>query len=158
VDAIVNRLDHLVFAVADLDEGIAQLEAETGVRAQFGGAHPGQGSHNALLALGPRVYLEILAPDPAQANPRSLPSLGLSETRRSRIVGWALDAPDIDGLVAGSSAKGFQLAGPTAGGRQRPDGYALSWRSATLADQRLRDGLAPLFIHSGATTPPSVGS
>jgi len=144
--------------VANLDDGIAQLEAATGVRAQYGGAHPGQGSHNALLALGPRVYLEIVAPDPAQANPRSLPSLGLSETRRSRMVGWALEAPDLDGLIAGAGAKGFPMVGPTKGGRQRPDGYLLSWRIATLADQRIGDGLTPFFIDWGATEHPTVGS
>lgn len=158
VAPIVNRLDHLVFAVANLDDGIAQLEAATGVRAQFGGAHPGQGSHNALLALGPRVYLEIVAPDPAQANPRSLASLGLSETRSSRMVGWALEAPDLDGLIAEAGAKGFPMAGPTSGERQRPDGYLLSWRIATLADQRIGDGLAPFFIDWGATEHPTVGS
>jgi hypothetical protein len=156
-DPIVDRLDHLVFAVADLDDGIAQLEAATGIRPVFGGPHPGQGSHNALLALGPRVYLEIVAPDPAQANPRSLPSLGLSETRSSRMVGWALDAPDLEGLIANAGAKGFPMVGPTSGGRQRPDGYLLSWRIATLADLRLGDGLAPFFIDWGATEHPTVG-
>lgn len=158
VDPIVDRLDHLVFAVADLDEGIAQLEAATGVRAQFGGAHPGQGTHNAVIALGPRVYLEILAPDPNQPNPRSLPSLGLSETRRSRMVGWALNAPDLEGLIASAGAKGFPMVGPTSGGRQRPDGYQLSWRIATLADTRIGDGLAPFFIDWGATEQPTVRS
>lgn len=158
VDPIVNQLDHLVFAVADLDDGIAQLEAMTGVRAEFGGAHPGQGSHNALLALGPRVYLEIVAPDPAQAVPRSLPSLGLSETRSSRMVGWALNARDLEGLIAGAGAKGFPMAGPTSGARERPDGYLLSWRIATLADQRIGGGLAPFFIDWGATEHPTVGS
>lgn len=157
-DPIVNRLDHLVFAVADLDEGIAQLEAATGVRAQFGGAHPGQGSHNAVIALGPRVYLEILAPDPKQPNPRSLPSLGLSETRRSRMVGWALNAPDLEGLIASAGGKGVPMVGPTSGGRQRPDGYQLSWRIATLADRRIGDGLAPFFIDWGTTEHPTVGS
>lgn len=157
-DPIVNRIDHLVFAVADLNEGIAQLEALTGVRAQFGGAHPGQGSHNAVMALGPRAYLEILAPDPAQPNPRSLPSLGLSETRRSRMVGWALVAPDLEGLIASAGAKGFPMVGPTPGGRQRPDGYQLSWRIGALADPRIGGGLAPFFIDWGTTEHPTVGS
>jgi hypothetical protein len=158
IEPIVHRLDHLVFAVADLDEGIAQLEAATGVRAQSGGAHPGQGSHNGLLALGPRAYLEILASDPAQVHPKSLASLGLSETRRSRLVGWSLDARDLEGLIAKAAAKGFPLAGPTSGGRRRPDGYLLSWRIATLADPRIGDGLAPFFIDWGATEHPTVGS
>ena len=114
--------------------------------------------HNAVIALGPRVYLEILAPDPKQPNPRSLPSLGLSETRRSRMVGWALNAPDLEGLIASAGGKGVPMVGPTSGGRQRPDGYQLSWRIATLADRRIGDGLAPFFIDWGTTEHPTVGS
>lgn len=158
VDGIVNRIDHLVFAVVDLNEGIAQIEAATGVRAQLGGAHPGGGTHNALLALGPRVYLEILAPDPQQANPRPLATLGLSETRRSRMVAWALHAPDLERFATGVAAKGFPLSALADGSRQRPDGVSLSWRTATLADQRFGDGIAPFFIDWGTSEHPAVAS
>jgi hypothetical protein len=158
VDRVVPRIDHLVFAVANLDDGIKQIEAATGVRAQAGGAHPGRGTRNALLSLGPRVYLEIVAPDVEQANPRSLQSLGLSETRTSRLVGWALNATDLERLASEVSAKGFPLTPPTNGERQQPDGARLAWRTATLADQRAGDGLAPFFIDWGATEHPGMTS
>jgi len=157
-DRIVQRVDHLVLAVSDLDAGIAQIEAATGVRAQIGGPHPGRGTRNALLALGPRAYLEILAPDPAQAKPRPLPLLGLSETRTSRLVGWALGSSDLERVVANAGTAGFPMSVPTNGERQRPDGYLLAWRTTELADQRKGDGLAPFFIDWGATEHPSVTS
>ena len=73
-------------------EGIAQIEAATGVRDQVEGAHPGWGTRHALIALGPRVYLEIVPRDSEQANPSSPQSPRLSETRSSRLVAWALRA------------------------------------------------------------------
>jgi hypothetical protein len=158
VDPVVDRVDHLMFAVADLNEGIAQIEAATGVRAQLGGAHPGRGSHNALLSLGPRVYLEIIAPDPAQAQPRSLESLGLSATRSSRLVSWALNGSDLERLVADVGAKGFSMTAPEGGERRRPDGRLLSWRTTALTDSSLGDGLVPFVIDWGATEHPAVVS
>ena len=71
------RMDHLLFACSDLDAGIRWFEATTGVAPEFGGVHTGRGTHNALVSLGthtagapgvsPNVYLELIAPDPAQA-------------------------------------------------------------------------------------------
>src|SRR4051812_10884651 len=60
----LSRIDHVILGIDDLQKGIAELERATGVRAVFGGAHPGRGTQNALISLGENHYLEILAPNP----------------------------------------------------------------------------------------------
>ena len=55
-DGVLSRVDHLVYATPDLALGAETAEKLFGVRATPGGQHPGEGTRNALIVLGPATY------------------------------------------------------------------------------------------------------
>ena len=141
-------LDHILLGCHDLDRGIAFVEEHTGVRAAFGGIHPGRGTRNALLSFGERHYLEIIAPDPQQAgapDPRNL-----RELAEPRLVGWAAHPGDISQFAAHLRSAGIEFEGPTPGSRKRPDGRLLQWKTLNLKNDE--QGLLPFFIEWSAGT------
>jgi hypothetical protein len=142
---VLRRVDHLVYAVPDLDAAVADLERRLGVRAAPGGQHPGRGTRNALVALGPDSYLEILAPDPAQPAPPGGRWFGVDPAGPARLAGWAAKGADLTRLAASAQARGVPLGPVVAGSRQRPDGVTLRW---TLTDPGVSPALSlvPFFI------------
>jgi len=142
--------DHIIYAVPDLAVAVADLQARLGIRAQAGGKHVGLGTHNALLALGPRTYLEIIAPDPDQ--PARVRPFGVGGITRGRLVGWALARDDIDQAVAEARSHGYDPGEVVDGHRVDPSGTVLRWR-ATRSEQA--DDLVPFFICWGGTEHPA---
>jgi hypothetical protein len=149
-------LDHLVVGVADLDAGVREIERRTGVRAASGGEHPGAGTHNALLALGPHSYLEIVAPRPGAQVPERLAYLG-GLTAPTPVM-WAVASSDIAALDVRLRAHGYATTGPMPGSRRRPDGGELRWTTLAITQPPLAG--APFFIewapgsaHPAATSP-----
>lgn len=106
-------LDHIILGMNDLDRGIAFVEEKTGVRAAFGGVHPGRGTQNALVSLGEQRYLEIIAPDPKQNVPPQIP--GLRELQEPRLFGWAVHTTDIAALAKKVREAGVAIAEPRDG-------------------------------------------
>lgn len=148
-DAVPPLLDHILLGCSDLERGVTFVEERLGVRAEFGGVHPGRGTQNALLSLGTRHYLEIIAPDPKQAGAK-LPH-GLGGLNGPRLVGWAAHPGDLDRFAVRLRGAGIAFQGPQPGSRKTPSGRVLHWRTVTLADDR--GGVLPFFIEWGADSP-----
>ena len=147
-DEVPAVLDHIIIGCNDLDAGIDLVKEKTGVRAILGGVHPGRGTRNALLSLGERHYLEIIAPDTSQGEIVHFPQiLGMKEPR---LIGWAVHPPDIVATAKLLRENKIAFTGPDDGSRQRPDGHMLNWKTINLADDR--HGLLPFFIEWSADT------
>ena len=150
-----EKLDHILLGSPDLQGGIAFVEQHTGVRAAFGGVHPGRGTQNALLSLRERRYLEIIAPDPAQPGTKNPLASNLHSLAEPRLVGWAAHPGSISAFAERLRAAGLEFEGPTPGSRKRPDGKLLQWQIVALADTAA--GLLPFFIEwSQDSVHPSV--
>jgi hypothetical protein len=142
-------LDHLLLGAADLDYGIAWVERRTGVKAASGGSHPGVGTCNALLSLGRRQYLEIIAPDPAQSAFHF--HLDLRALQEPRLITWAA-AAGLDAVAQAARAAGYSLSGPREGSRIRGDGKTLRWKTLRVLHPWGGNGLdpVPFFIEWAA--------
>ncbi|HUB37544.1 MAG TPA: VOC family protein [Streptosporangiaceae bacterium] len=120
-------IDHLVYACPDLTAAVDEIARLTGVRPGYGGQHPGLGTHNALLSLGDRTYLEIIAPDPAQPRTGSLP-FGLEELTAPALRAWAAAPEDIDNAAREARAEGFDYGEVVTRQRRTLSDGELSWR------------------------------
>ena len=129
-----------------------------GVRAAPGGKHTGRGTHNALLSLGGSAYLEIIAPDPDQAEPAGPRPFGVDALKEPRLVTWAARSRDIERQAEEARADGYDPGQVAEMTRALPGGGDLRWR-LTMPAERKGDGLVPFLIqwepgaHPSETSP-----
>ena len=162
MSSLLSVVDHLVFAVPDMDEGCRLVTELLGISPATGGRHPRWGTQNALLSLGPRVYLEVMGPDGTGADPSRPRPFGLDGTTRGkkpapRLASWAARAVDLERAVEIARAEGLDLGEVRAGCRKRPDGTVLQWRMTDLAAPR-ESGIVPFFIDWGDTPHPAAAA
>jgi Glyoxalase-like domain len=89
------RIDHVIYAAADLDEAAARIERELGLAVHGGGRHEGLGTHNRIVPLG-GGYLELLAiADPDEAAGSDL-GRALLARDGDGLCGWAVAVDDVE--------------------------------------------------------------
>ncbi len=150
-------LDHIIFAAPDLQLGLDQIRALTGVEPEPSGSHPGRGTRNALFALGPDTYIEVLAPDPAQSA-EALAQAAPRIPTIARITTWAAKCDDLEAAIKSAGQGGLDLGRIEPGSRTLPNNDQLNWRSAR--GELPGDGLIPFLLDwTGSVNPaPSLPS
>ncbi|HKQ58972.1 MAG TPA: VOC family protein [Candidatus Eisenbacteria bacterium] len=154
---MIERVDHLLIAARDLGEGVDWVESLIGVRAAPGGRHPAWGTHNALIGLGDRTYLEIIAPDPEAPAPAEPRPLGLDTLGAPRLASWVAAATDLERIAVTAKAQGVDLGEVMHRSRLRPDGSTLQWTMTDPAAPR-EGGIVPFFIDWGHTPHPAASA
>ena len=87
------RIDHVIWATADLAGATSRLAAEHGLADVGGGRHEGIGTHNRVLPLG-GGYLEVLAVAHAAEAARSPLGRAVAAAPEG-LLGWAVAVDDV---------------------------------------------------------------
>lgn len=143
----MSDIDHLILGISSLSDGIERFAALTGITPVRGGQHPGRGTENAIVGLGPGRYLEILSEIAPGSNTSGY---GATHHADLTLVGWALQCHSLPDVVARVRAAGFAMADPKSGSRRTPDGSLLEWRAARVIEPGFDH--APFFIEWEAGT------
>lgn len=134
------KLDHVVFAVRDLDEAAGRLLEEHGLASVPGGSHDGVGTANRIVPLG-QTYVELMAVvDPEVAAQNTLGRYLTSFLAGGdRLLNWCVATDDIasDARRIGASVNEWH--------RTRPDGVDVRWRLAGV-EGAMADRSLPFFI------------
>lgn len=155
---IATELDHIVVAANTLDEGRQWAREVLGVSPFGGGKHDGLATHNTLIKLDGKRYLEIIAID-ADAGVPSFPrwfGLDTHEVRtliahEPRLVSWvarSAGAPDAIERLAATPGYEGRVVRPASRGDFR-------WRFAFTTDgRRISGGVMPHLIQWDCATHP----
>ncbi len=149
-------LDHLVYAVPDLQISVRAFAARTGVTPVEGGRHAGFGTANYLVGLGPGRYLEIIGPDPEQPNFYGRRLFGVSTDRPAGLVTWAAATADVDAQISSARSHGYDPGDSTPLSRLTAGGSQLQWR-LTPDTVDSTGGTVPFLIDWLDSAHPSLG-
>lgn len=129
---MLQRVDHLVILVDDLAQATNDYAA-FGFVVTTGGEHADGTTHNALISFADGSYLELLAFKTEAPQHPWWRHVAIGEG----LIDFALLPSNTAEDVSAARARGLEIAGPYAGGRNRPDGVRLEWQTARPANREL---------------------
>ena len=126
---MLRAIDHIVVVARDLAESSANYE-RAGFTVTPGGEHTMGTTHNALVSFADGTYFELIAfkdLDRPQEH-RWWDRLNRGEG----LVDYAVLSDALDADAERAEANHLPIRGPAGGGRTRPDGVRIAWRSFFL--------------------------
>ena len=143
------RIDHVIYATADLDAAAARLERELGLITRGGGRHEGLGTHNRIVPLGDG-YVELLAVADAEEAAGSDFGRGLQARLERRGDGWLGWVAAVDDVAPHAERLGTEVTTIRRAG--------LSARLTGVAEA-MREPYLPFFISRDPGVPdPAAGA
>lgn len=140
---MLHSIDHVVILVNDLDTA-ARDWADAGLTVTPGGTHAAGTTHNVLVSFADGTYFELIAfldeGERAQEHrwwPRVADGEGL--------IDYAVVSDDLNADINAARGHSLEVVGPDDGGRTRPDGQRLEWRSAMFG-RGIGDPTLPFVI------------
>ena len=102
--------DHLAITSHKLSSGMDYIRRVFGVEIPLGGQHHFMGTHNAVMAVGDGIYMEVIAIDPSLPVPPYPRWFGLGNAAfedrlkdQPLLTHYVLRTPDIDATLAALS-------------------------------------------------------
>jgi hypothetical protein len=123
-----TQIDHIVIGVRNLAEASANY-ANAGFTVTPGGEHVGGATRNALVSFADGSYFELIAftdPTKRPAEPhRWFDKIAIGDG----LVDFAVLSSDLQAESAEFAERGVAIEGPFDGGRVRPDGQQVAWKT-----------------------------
>ncbi|WP_374088983.1 VOC family protein [Methylomicrobium lacus] len=152
-----SHIDHIVITAPSLEVGVEYVRQTLGVIPQVGGEHPRMGTHNSVLKLGEKRYLEVIAINPNALQPDRPRWFRLDDPDASepiRLATWIAHTNDIHAAATASPIPLGEVESMSRG--------QMNWLITLPADGSLPlQGIAPTLIqwppgvHPAATLPES---
>ena len=144
----MHKLDHVVIAANNLDEGTSYVENKLNVKLSNIGHHRDMGTHNRVVKISKSVYLEVISIDPNCGNLNTkrwfnLDSLKLqSQLRKSpQVIGYVIENVDIKIL------KYYEPFFKASRGEYKWKFAMPGTNASILADQSHLNGIIPSLIN-----------
>lgn len=136
---MITGIDHVVIVVQNLEEASRDYAA-LGFTVTQGGTHADGKTHNALITFADGSYFELLAFLDREQSLDHPWRHRLNEGEGDGIEDFAVLSGDLEADVARIRAEGarigLEVGQPVNGGRRRPDGQELRWRTARFIQEQ----------------------
>lgn len=124
---MLQKIDHIVYAVKDLEKSVESFKKATNLQVFYGGEHPDRGTHNAILRIGDKTYLEFLAKKKSTESVHNQTWMGLDLFQEDKITRWALASDNVEQEATFLKKYDEGLAKIVIGSRASNDGAMLNW-------------------------------
>lgn len=137
-----SQLDHIAVTAPSLAVGVEYISQTLGVTPQVGGEHPRMGTHNYLLKIGEKLYLEVISVNPDAPSPDRPRWFQLDELDVDHAPGLATWIARTNDIQAAASASPVFL-----GNIEPMSRGDVNWHITIPEDGSLPlDGVAPTLI------------